>query len=323
MMDINHLRTFQVVAQLRSLTKAAAELNLSQPAATRHIQALERELGVSLIVHGKRPVQLTPAGSSIAQFTSSLIADLEQLKALAQGQELVGDVTIATTESLVSRQLLQAMRIFRDKFPMSKINVRSGTMSDLLDLVASSRADMGVIASYNVPTEFHVIPLFPVQRVLITPLGHPLLEEPLRSLAQLAPYPLILQQAASHPFTLRTSLEEAFRVNGIPLKIIGEFDRLELIKQAVAEGLGISVMNEMALGPFEHEWLGVLPLATLVAPVDAGIVTINMQSLKPIAKYFVDLLVENQHPMFQGQPHPFNSGMVNFELPSGSTRSRR
>ena len=301
-MDMNQIMTFQAVVKQGSLSKAAVELNISQPSVTRHIQGLEKELGVSLIVHGKRPVQLTIKGATIAQFAPSLIADLEQLKTLANGNEMSGDVTVATTEALVSRQLLRVVGTFRDKYPQNKVFVRSGTMSESLDLVASGRADMAVIPSYGVPPEFYVTPLFPVHRILITPLGHPLLETTLTSLSQLARYPLIFRRVGSHPFTIRTTLEAAFRGAGVSYEIIGEFDRLDLIKQAVAEGIGISVINEMSLEPFEYERFGVLPLNELLSPIGACIVTLNKQLAKPIAKYFLELLGEYQHPMFQGRP---------------------
>ena len=78
-MEFRELRTFCIVAKLGSISAAARSLNLGQPAATKHLKKLEDELGVELLFRGRRPIQLTAAGTALLEMASPLVEGIGAL----------------------------------------------------------------------------------------------------------------------------------------------------------------------------------------------------------------------------------------------------
>ena len=78
-MELRELRSFVAAARLRSITKAAEELSIGQPTATTHIKKLEHELGTLLFDRIKRPIQLTAAGTTLADLSKPLLDGIDSL----------------------------------------------------------------------------------------------------------------------------------------------------------------------------------------------------------------------------------------------------
>src|SRR5437773_1602272 len=102
-MDLHQLRTFVAIAEAGGVARAAARLNLSQPAASRQIQVLEAELGVLLFDRIGRRVQLTSAGEDLLQRSRRLVAEAQSLRerarALAAGH--TGVIKIGATPPMI------------------------------------------------------------------------------------------------------------------------------------------------------------------------------------------------------------------------------
>src|SRR6185369_8264563 len=86
-MDIRELRYFTHVARVGSFNKAAAQLNVAQPALSRQLKKLEDELGVQLLIRNGRGVELTEAGSVLLAQAESLILQIEETAQLVSGQK--------------------------------------------------------------------------------------------------------------------------------------------------------------------------------------------------------------------------------------------
>ena len=80
-MELRELRSFPTAARLRSITRAAEELGMGQPTVTTHIKKLEKEMNTTLFDRIKRPIQLTPAGSTLAELATPLVAGIDSLAA--------------------------------------------------------------------------------------------------------------------------------------------------------------------------------------------------------------------------------------------------
>ena len=150
-------------------------------------------------------------------------------------------------------------------------------------MVEEGETDLGIVPAPERRADIDFEGLFMYERVLITPKQHPLLQEPLHSIDQIARWPLILRHPGTHT---RTLLEEEFRRRGLSYEIIVELDSMDMIKRYVALGLGISVGPKLAIEEANREELGVIDLATLL-PVDlAGMVTLSTKTVfKPMADF--------------------------------------
>ena len=288
-MELRHLRSFRTAARLRSISRAAEELGIGQPAVTTHVKQLEEQLGTLLFDRVKRPIQLTSAGSALLQIAAPLLDGIDGLVRDVGQAEQVGPVRVAATHEIVAHTLLDVVKRFLSSHPHVHLRIHSRTSREVLKMVATGEADLAIVPGIEKRTDLEFEGLFPYERVLITPLGHPLLEPPATSLEQIALWPLILPG----PFTFtRATLEDEFRRKGVSYEIIMELDSVDMVKRYVALGLGVSVGPLLAIDPGDERALGIVRLTTLLPVDQAGIVTLRGKTLSGPTRDFIAVAKE-------------------------------
>ena len=196
-MELRELRSFCMAAQFRSMSKAAEKLDVGQPTVTGHVRKLEAELGLALFDRLRRPIMLTLAGEKLAELAMPLVEGIDSLAALTSTAEAAGPISIASTPDIIPHTLLRIVSAYLDLNPHAHLRVRSGTRQAVLQMVRSGEVDMGIVQHAERSEDLAFEGLFVYENVLIAPRGHQLLSEELTSLAQLAPYPLILMGGES------------------------------------------------------------------------------------------------------------------------------
>lgn len=297
-MELRELRSFCTAAKLRSISKAAQYLDIGQPAVTGHVKRLEDEFGTLLFDRVKRPIQLTLAGTTLFKLAAPLVEGLDGLLAGVSKSEEVGPVRVASTFDIIPHALLRVVKVFLSVYPHIHLRVRSGNWKQVLQMVADGEVDLGIVPGPGNGGEFDFQGLFPYERVLITPLGHPLLQSPVTSLDEIARWPLILRGQGT---STRTILEEEFRRKGLAYAIVIELDSIDMIKAYVALGLGISVGPRLAIEPADERQLGIADLTTLLPIEQAGVVTLRGKSLSKPSLRFVEVLGRNFSPAVSGR----------------------
>lgn len=286
-MELRELRSFCAAARVHSISRAAQELGLGQPTVTTHIKKLEEELGMVLFDRVKRPIQLTLAGDRLSTIATPLIEGIDSLAAMTSVAEERGPVQIASTPDIIPHTLIRVVRVFLARFPQVHLRIRSGTRAEVLQLVKDGEVDLGVVQHPEKSEGLDFQGLFLYERVLITPLDHPLLKEPLTSLDQIVRYPLILMGRGTYT---RTILEEEFRRKGMEYDIIVELDSMDMIKRYVALGMGISVGPRLAIEPEDRTTVGVISMANLLPVEQAGIVTLPGKTISKPTENFMSVM---------------------------------
>lgn len=153
MVNLELYRVFYAVAKCGSLTKAAQELYISQPAVSQSIKQLENQLGVSLFNRTHKGMELTGAGGK-------LIADkVEQALKLIESAEdsiseikttATGKIRIGATDSIFTHLILDKLVEYNEKFPQVKLELRSSTSPHTLGQLKSGRCD---VAFVNLPID--------------------------------------------------------------------------------------------------------------------------------------------------------------------------
>ncbi|HYF18356.1 MAG TPA: LysR substrate-binding domain-containing protein [Ramlibacter sp.] len=250
-MNLQHLSVFhQVVASGFSISQAAAALGMSQPLATRQLQALERRLGVPLFVRSKRRiVALTPAGESVLQVVPRVLQDLEAIEAVGRDAAAreVGELVISTTHTYARHLLPPVLTRFAARFPRVRIALRQGNPIENARDVAEGDAHLSISASEPaaVPRDKVVqIPFTRIDRVIVVPTGHPLARLPKPSLKDLGRYPLVTFSGA---FSARTRLIEALERVGVTPNVVLSATDAEVIKTYVRQGMGIAVLSSLSV----------------------------------------------------------------------------
>jgi DNA-binding transcriptional LysR family regulator len=284
-LHLQELRSFAAAAKLKSISKAADQLGIGQPTVSTHIKRLEDKMGTVLFDRIRRPIQLTPSGVALAGLATPLVDGIDALATMAPAAERTAPVTIASTHDIVSHALLRAVRVFLRRHPHAQLRIRSGLIGEVLDMVAGGEVDLGLTPAPERYSDFDFVPIFTSERVLIAPLGHPLLETPLTSLDQIARWPLILRRRETQTSKM---LEEEFQRRGLSYEVVVELDSMDMVKRYVAVGMGVSVGPRLAIEPEDESTLGIVSLANLLPVEPVGIVTLRGKTLSTPALSFIE-----------------------------------
>lgn len=288
-MDLRELRSFCAVAQFGSITKAAEQLMLRQPAVTLHIQELERETGVTLLDRSKRPVQLTPAGVHLAELAKPLLRQIDSLPVETSSYASRGSLTVASTSEMTRNMLVDCIVAYRQTYPDTRLSVRSGRLPEVLRMVRDRDADLGFVPLTGRFSEFNVEPLFTNERVLLAAKGHPVLDQPIESLHQIAQWPLIVNIGTrDNPTYIEGKLNE----EGLDYNVVMRLDHFDAIKRYVSKGLGIGVVPRIILEPDDEVTLGIVGLGHIVDIQSVGIITVRDAPMSRSSQQFVAMLRE-------------------------------
>ena len=286
-MEIRELRSFCMAARLRSVSRAAERLGIGQPTVTTHIKKLEGELNTVLFDRVKRPIQLTLAGRRLSELATPLVEGIDGLADTTAEAEERGPVVLAATPDIIPHTLLRVVRVFLARYPHIHLTIKSATRVQVSQMISEGEADVGIIQHYDRDEAFAFEGLFVYERVLITPLDHPLANHPVESLEQIARYPLILMSEGTHT---RDLLESELKRRGVNYEIVVDLDSMDMIKRYVALGMGVSVGPRLAIEPEDDEALGVVSLAHILPVEQGGIITLKGKRLSKPTRRFISVM---------------------------------
>ena len=146
-MDIKSLQYFLEVAREENITRAAQKLCIAQPPLSRQLQKLEEELGVQLLIRGKRRVQLTEEGVFLKQQAEEIIALMERTKYQLGmvKSSTYGTVSIAVTESCGAGVMCSLIRKFHEIYPGIHFQILAGSGDEVNQRLEQNLADIGIM----------------------------------------------------------------------------------------------------------------------------------------------------------------------------------
>lgn len=243
-MDIRELRYFVQVARVGSFNRAAAQLNIAQPALSRQLKKLEDELNVTLLVRNGRGVELTEAGSILLAQAESLLAQFEQTAKLVSGKEekFAGHVVIGlppTCGLLIGPEIFER---FRQRWPSATLILREGISSSLEEWLMDRRLDVAVMHN---PLPLEGIDIEPLlhERMVVAHAAEEDGDAPEKRgirFKDLGDTPLILPAL---PHSNRRLVERAAAQHGVRLNVIAEVDSVRFTKALVKRGFGQTIQT--------------------------------------------------------------------------------
>ncbi|MCG1019013.1 MULTISPECIES: LysR family transcriptional regulator [Burkholderiaceae] len=246
-MDLKQMRYFLAVAQERNFGRAAQRLHIAQPPLTRHIHAMEAQLGVTLFVRSARGAQLTEAGRT-------LLAEVPNILALAQrateqtqlaGQGLIGRLDVGIFSSGVLQVIPQLLATFHTERPRIKIGLHNLTKAQQLDALRERRITIGF--NRLVPYDDDIA----VEKVLEEPYlvalydGHPLCRKERIRLRDLDSEPMILYPNAP-VHGLAQEIAAAFEQERVTLRVEQEVEDVVTCIALVASRFGVCITTASA-----------------------------------------------------------------------------
>lgn len=244
MLSLNQLKTFMAVVKFGSFTRAARELNLTQPAVSGHIASLEKEVGAKLFTRTGKSIVITDAGGILVTYGKNVIEqldrmadELEDLKNLKGGK-----ITLGASRIMGVYVLPKLLTDFQEQFPGISLRLRVHSAHTVLQQLEDNAYDLAVIAeglpiaSPNIG--FKVIGKDPL--VIIAPPSHPLAKAGSITVSEVCSEHFILpgNQTAS-----AANLRKILKDVGIRLNSTIEMNEQGAIKRAVEEGAGLAIMS--------------------------------------------------------------------------------
>lgn len=284
------LRAFVVTVKLGTLTRAAEALFVSQPTISLLLQALERELGLTLLERRRRRINLTDAGEALYELARPLVEGWENFdrdfQAKVRGLH-AGRLTIAAGTATIQYLLPEWVRRYRELYPAVQLQLANVTGKDGLALLRSDSADFAVGSMLEVPADIVWAPVRHYDPMLIAPLDHPLASKPRITLDDLSPYGLILppQRLSTHRL-----VDLVFQQRQVPYQVAIEMGGWDVIKEYVAMGLGISIVTGICITEADRARLAIHNMRQYFPQRSYGVVMRKGKLLSPEAQAFVDLI---------------------------------
>ncbi|MHB1421831.1 MAG: selenium metabolism-associated LysR family transcriptional regulator [Gemmataceae bacterium] len=244
-----HLETFATAAELSSFTAAAKALHLTQAAVSQRIAALESDLGVSLFRRQGGRVLLTEAGQRLHGYARRILDLHREARQEVAGRPvpLTGELSLAASSVPGEHLLPQLLAIFQQRHPHIRVHATVADSEAVLSRIERGQAHLGLVGMKSDSPHLDYRCFACDTLALIVPARHPWVRRKQVSLAQLAEQPLIVREAGSGS---RWCLEQALRESGkslSDLRVALELGSNEAIKEAVFQGLGVTVLSTHAV----------------------------------------------------------------------------
>lgn len=260
-----HVRTFLEVARTGAIGKAAAVLNVSQPAVTRSIRELEEALGASVIEPDGRGIRLTAAGEAFRRHAGASIAALRQgIDAVrAAGAAAQKPIRVGALPTVSARVMPAATSAYLADVPGGRLKIVTGDNGVLLEQLAAGGLDLvvGRMASPERMTGLTFEHLYSEQVLFVVRAGHPLLGLRPFQIGAMAQFPIVMptETAIIRPYVERFLVAHGLPDPGARIESVSDsfgraFVRASDAVWAISEGV---VIGDIAAGA-----LAALPIDT-------------------------------------------------------------
>jgi len=274
--SLNSLIVFYEVVQLKSFSKAAEVLCLTQPGVSNHIAQLEVQAGRPLLKREKGAIELTPEGKAIFKYAERIVKITEELEKRIKmmHEEVKPHLNVGTTPTYSKAIMPELLGSFQKAFPQVMIKLDTGSSEEMEKTLLSGHNDIVIVANPTLSKKLRAIPFLKEELVLITPKDHILAKKESISLREVKDYPLILREEGS---ATRKVVLSALKFMGIIPSVLIEVKSTDFIKEWVSKGKGISVLIRRSILDDEKRQLKIIPL---VPPLLLEISILFLKSMK-------------------------------------------
>ena len=274
------------------MSKGAEHCGVSQSAASQHVQEVERRLGTMLLDRSKRPLELTNAGRIYYDFCRDVLRREEEFSLALE--TLKGDVSgTVRVASIYSTGITEMSRLrdeFAARYPTATLQVEYMRPEKIYDAVRNDSADLGLVSYPEPSREIAAVDWRREEMQVAAPVTHAFA-------ARDEVYPADLNGqdfiAFDDDLRIRRELDKFLRASAVEVNVVMHFDNIQMIKEAVELGSGISILPARTMQAEIDQ--GRLAAIRLVAPELArpvGIVHRKRKRLTRAAEAFLSMLGE-------------------------------
>ncbi|MBR4474286.1 MAG: LysR family transcriptional regulator [Oscillospiraceae bacterium] len=280
-MDTSRYKAFAAAAETGSFSRAAEVLSYSPSGVSQLINALEADLGVTLLRRTSRGVSLSPAGETLLPAVRALLQQEERVFQLSSEINglMTGELNIASYSSVSFRWLPKVIKAFQQDHPNVRLHLMEGISQEVLRWLGESKADIGFL-SWVKDCSYEWIPLSDDPMIAILPRNHPYANADVYPLAE-CEHERFIMPALGKDSDVVDLLARFDLHPTIVYSTIESFSAFAMIEN----GLGMTITNQLITEGFQADVVK-LPLDP-PQHIHFGIMIPNKDSLSPAAKRFV------------------------------------
>ncbi|MCU0226988.1 MAG: LysR family transcriptional regulator [Bryobacterales bacterium] len=291
--DSDHLRLFRDIVLQRSISKGAALHGISQSAASQHLQDLERRLGETLLDRSTRPFRVTEFGTLYLELCQDLLARCETFdRDWDRNRNLItGTLRVAAIYSVGLSTMTAVESAFRARFPAATLELEYLRPDRVYESILQESCELGLISYPESNRDIAVMPWLDEQMVLGVSPGHPLAARRQVQPAELNGVSFI---AFDPDLPIRRHIDGFLAEWRILVKQTMAFDNIQMIKEALVLGRGVSILPLRMMDAEIHEGkLVAIPIEAegLVRPL--GVIHLRRRPFSPVAERFCAMLQED------------------------------
>ena len=241
-MNYGYYNTFLYVAKFKSISKAAKELYTSQPAVTRVIKLIEKELGCSLFVRSKYGVELTKEGEILYEYVNSAFITLTKGEemVLKAGSLTEGDILIGSTITALDEFLFEYLKVFHRKYPNVKYRIFTQSSNQTIQKLNSGLIDVAFVTTpYDENPNLIKYELNDFENIIIAGDKFKNILKKNINLKELEDKPFVL---LPRHMQLREYTDKLFEENGMHVDPTIEVDSAHMVAPMVENNFGIGIV---------------------------------------------------------------------------------
>lgn len=290
-MDLNQLEYFKALADIKHFTQAAQNIAVSQPALSRSIAKLERELGLPLFNRSGKTIKLTQYGEIFLSYVERSLQEITNGKqALANlSNPNKGTIRLSFLHSLGSYLIPVLLSSFRRQYPQIQFKLDQNNSALLTKQLLDGDADLCICSTLTSTNSLSWITLGSEELFVVVPHNHRLAKRQSIRLAEIAQEPLITFKKPM--YGLRLLADRFFEAANIRPKITFEGDEIMTVAGLVDANLGVALIPHIP--GLEHFNIVFIPVEVPICTRPIGIAWNTAKYLSPAAKNFHQFVVRS------------------------------
>jgi len=291
--DLRALDVFCKIVELRSFSRAAESVLLTQPTVSGHIKALEAELGLRLLDRSAKTVTPTQAGELLYGYARRILALREEaVQALsAHKGGLAGHLAIGGSSIPGAYLLPSLVAAFKRAHPGVTVSLHVSGSRDVIRAVIDGNVELGVVGARFDEGRVHYEAIAQDELVLAAAASHPWASRGSVRLSELTGQPFVMRERGSGT---RKITEDALRERGVDpagLRVVLEVTSNEAVRQALKAGAGLAVISRRAVeDDIRYKQVAILRVHGLRLTREFFLVIHRSRSRSPLGEAFLTFL---------------------------------
>jgi DNA-binding transcriptional LysR family regulator len=290
MLNLAQLNTFCKVVELKSFSRAAEVLAISQPAVSNQIKALEAFFEAKLLCRGGTEIIPTHAGTVVYKSALTFLSSIDNLKqslAIEYKEDLSGKLALGASTSPATNLIPGLLCDFKNNHPKIDVSFMVGDSKSIVQAVLNNKIEFGIVGYLHRDQYLNFKPFVEDELILVVNAEHPWAGRDVVGLEEIQQAPLIIQQWSSGATQDLFDLLREFSLKPVDFNMFMELGLQESVKAAVKNGNGVAFLSRLGTdSELQNGTLIEVPIAGISLRRTIYCVTPKNRTLSRLAENF-------------------------------------